>query len=277
MAEEESQANPIEEIMVEIEEVWKTDTLLRTPESVLFDEDRDIIYVANINAVNKESQDGDGFISRLNVNGEIADLKWVEGLNDPKGMGIYENKLYVTDLTEVVEIDIESGKITSKIAAEGAIFLNDLAISAEGEIYVSDSYGNKIYKVDNGTASIWMEDEALDKPNGLFMEEDRMLMVSMNQGILRSVNLEEKKYDDWVGDMAGADGIGKTENGDYFISNWNGEVFFVSKEGKNTRVLDTKEQKINAADLDYSTKHKLLAVPTFFDHRVVAYKLKSGI
>ncbi len=271
------QTNPIEEIVVEIEEAWKTDTGLKTPESVLFDQERDIMYVANINAVNKDSKDGDGFISKLNINGEVAVLKWIEGLNDPKGMGVYEDILYIADITEVVKVDIESGKVISKVAVEGAIFLNDLAISPDGEVYVSDSYGNKIYKIENGIAINWMDDEALDKPNGLFMEEDRMLMVSMNQGILRSVNLEEKKYDDWVGDMVGADGIAKTENGDYFVSNWNGEVFFVSKEGKNTKVLDTKAQKINAADLDYSIKHKLLAVPTFFDNRVVAYRLKEKV
>ncbi|MEM6632711.1 MAG: ATP-binding protein, partial [Bacteroidota bacterium] len=40
-----------------LKQVWETDTLLRTPESVLFDPEREVIYVANVN-MNPWEKDG---------------------------------------------------------------------------------------------------------------------------------------------------------------------------------------------------------------------------
>ena len=70
--------------------LWASDTLLRTPESVIYDELRDVLYVANVN-MNPWEKDGNGFISKLSSSGEILNLRWVEGMNGPKGMGIVGN------------------------------------------------------------------------------------------------------------------------------------------------------------------------------------------
>lgn len=72
--------------------LWTTDTVLRTPESVLYDKAHDIIYVANVN-LNPWEKDGNGFISRLDTKGNILELQWVSGLNGPKGMGILNDHL----------------------------------------------------------------------------------------------------------------------------------------------------------------------------------------
>ena len=107
-----------------LEKVWETTTELKTPESVLYDEERDIIYVSNINGSPAEL-DGNGFISILDSNGKIKNLKWVTGLNAPKGMAIYKTKLFVSDIKQLVEIDIKSGKILKKY--------DDVIIIAGGE------------------------------------------------------------------------------------------------------------------------------------------------
>ena len=54
----------------ELVEVWKTDTLFRVPESVIYDKDNDVVYVSNMND-NPREKDGNGFISRLK--GRIPD------------------------------------------------------------------------------------------------------------------------------------------------------------------------------------------------------------
>ena len=88
-----------------LEQVWASDTLLRTPESVLYDREREVIYVSNIN-MNPWEKDGNGFLSRMDLEGHILDLQWVTGLSAPKGMGILGNALFVADIAEVVEIDL---------------------------------------------------------------------------------------------------------------------------------------------------------------------------
>jgi hypothetical protein len=39
-------------------------------------------------------------------------------------------------------------------------------------------------------------------------------------------------------------------------------------------LLDTREQKVNSADIGYDAKNKIVYVPTFFRNSVVAYQLK---
>ena len=106
---------------------WETDTLLKTPESVLFDAKSKILYVSNIDGT-PAGKDGKGSIGKVGLDGRIIATDWVTGLHAPKGMGLYKNKLYVADLDEVVVIDVVKAKIIQHIPVEGAVFLNDITI-----------------------------------------------------------------------------------------------------------------------------------------------------
>src|SRR5690606_14202619 len=114
----------VEPMTPTLTKVWETDTVLTTAESTLYDKDNDIIYVSNING-NHSEKDGNGFISRMEADGTISQLQWVAGLNAPKGMAIMGDKLYVTDIDELVEINIADSSIANKYPVEGATFLND--------------------------------------------------------------------------------------------------------------------------------------------------------
>ena len=64
------------------------------------------------------------------------------------------SKLYVSDITDLVEIDIASGKIIKRFNAPGSSFLNDVVSDNQGNIYVSDTGTNTIYKLDTNLARI---------------------------------------------------------------------------------------------------------------------------
>ena len=70
-------------------------------------------------------------------------------MNAPKGMAISSDssKLYVSDITDLVEIDIANGKIINRYNAPGSAFLNDVVSDGQGNIYVSDTGTNTIYEV----------------------------------------------------------------------------------------------------------------------------------
>ncbi|WKN46148.1 gluconolaconase [Tunicatimonas pelagia] len=265
-------------LSVDFQEQWATDTVLRTPESVLYDEVTDMIFVANIGAFNKDSKDGDGFISVLAPDGIVDELNWVEGLNDPKGMGVFDGKLYVSDLDEVVEISIADAEILNKYPIEGATFLNDITINGQGQVYVSDSDNDKIHMIEGGQPMVWLEDSTLQRPNGLLADGNQMLLASAGGGFLAPIDLDSKQVQDtWLEGIPSADGIIKTPNGDYIVSTWQGEVHYVAAEsGQTIKLLDTKAEEINAADIGYIPQQNLLLVPTFRDHRVVAYKVTAN-
>ncbi|MGB3586988.1 MAG: gluconolaconase [Tunicatimonas sp.] len=265
-------------LSVDFQEQWATNTVLRTPESVLYDEETDMIFVANIGTFNRDSKDGDGFISVLAPDGVVEELNWVEGLNDPKGMGVFDGKLYVADMDEVVEISIAEAQILNKYPIEGALFLNDITINGQGQVYVSDSDDDKIHMLDGGQLSVWLDDSTMQRPNGLLADDNQMLLASAGGGFLAPIDLDSKQVQEtWLENIPSADGIIKTMSGDYIVSTWQGEVHYVTADGEQTmKLLDTKAEEINAADIGYIPQQNLLLVPTFNDHRVVAYKVTAN-
>ena len=72
----------------------------------------------------------------------------------------------------------------------------------------------------------------------------------------------------------GTDGIENVEGKDFLVSCWGGTVWYVKEDGTKTLLLDTREQKINAADIGYDAKNKIVYVPTFWKNSVVAYQLQ---
>ena len=257
---------------VSLTEVWATDNTLRTPESVVFDRERNVLYVSNINQTNKERKDGDGFISRLTPDGDIQELYWVSGLNDPKGMALHNNILYVADLDEIIAIATQTGAVLARHKADKAQMLNDVTIDDAGNVYVSDSQRGAIYLFRNGRVSHWL-DTKRERPNGLLYDNNRLIVASSNTGKVRFLDIERKEFTDWTDKIPSADGIVRIGSDGYIVSNWNGELYYVNLSGRNWKLLDTKNKKINTADIYYSEEQGLLYVPTFYDNRVIAYRV----
>jgi len=255
---------------------WETEKVLQIPESVLYDESGNILYVSNING-RPTHKNGQGFISKVSLDGKIERLKWATGLNAPKGSATYGNKLYVSDIDQLVEIDLETGKILAKYPAAGAKFLNDVAADASGNVYVTDMSGENsvIYKLSQGNMTVWVKGEEIINPNGLFMEEKRLVVGNSGDGSLKAINLADKKINTIAKVGSGIDGLRSDGKGNYFISDWKGKTSLVAASGKIIVLIDTTAAKINSADLEYIKSRRLLLIPTFFDNRVVAYKVEE--
>ena len=254
---------------VSVEQVWATESTLETPESVLFYPDADILYVSNI-AGEPNTKDGKGYISKVSLDGQIQEKEWVTGLNAPKGMGVLDGKLYVTDVDELVEINIESGKITNRFKVRNAKFLNDVAVG-DNKVFFTDMQDNKIYALDNGKVQLWKE-TTLNSPNGLAYHNDKLLVAANGLNVV-SKEGEPRTIAEGID---ASDGIGIVDDNAYLVSNWNGEVYYIEEGKEKVKVLDTKDQNMNTADIEYIRDRNLLLIPTFRDNRVVAYKLNRG-
>ncbi|MBT3383614.1 MAG: gluconolaconase [Prolixibacteraceae bacterium] len=255
-----------------LELLWESDTLVRTPESVLFDIERNILYVSNINSGPWE-KDGNGFISKMDMSGNVIDLKWIEGLSAPKGMGILGNSLFIADIDELVEANIETGKIINKIIIEGNPDINDITVGKDGIVYVSGSTSNKIYAVKDGIVKEFLQGEEGERFNGLFWEEDRMLLITSGSSQFKEINHNTKVVKVISENMGHGDAIAPVGDGGYITTSWMGAVFYVSASGETTKLLDTEELGENAADADYSIENEILYLPTFFKNQIKAYKL----
>jgi sugar lactone lactonase YvrE len=255
---------------------WESDTTLRVPESVLYDPGTDALYVANIDG-KPDALDGNGFISKMTLDGKITNLRWATGLNAPKGMGIHAGKLYVTDVYRLVVIDLQTGQAEKTYDAVDPknAFLNDVTIDRAGTVYVSDSRFDKLYRLQEGKWTVIMEGEHLNRPNGLLsVDKNKLLLGCTKLGALRTLNLETKTMMTLAEGMAATDGIVPDGKDNYFVSDWNGQIFFVEATGDKQQLLDTRADKLNTADIEYVKKAKLLLVPTFFGNKVVAYRVE---
>jgi hypothetical protein len=253
---------------------WTTDTIFQKPESVLFNSKDSTLFVANI-AGPDNKKNKMGFISILSLEGEIINLKWIEGLNAPKGMALLNERLFVADINELVEIDIRKGRIKNRFPVPGSLFLNDVAADTTSEvIYISDSEANRIYEFRDNQINILI-DSAIQNPNGLLVEDGSLLVLKMRESILVSINLSTKEIITINKNMGAGDGIVSTGNtGEYLVSSWHGEVYFIPKEGKPESFINTISQGINAADIEFIADKNLLLVPTFFKNSVSAYSLQ---
>ena len=262
--------------------VWMVTEGLQTPESAYFDEASGVVFISNV-AGDPAQKDGNGWISKVTPDGRIITAQWVTGLNAPKGQRSHGGILYVSDLTEVVAIDIGTGQVKQRISCEGAGFLNDVAAGADGTIYVSDMIRSRIYQIRNGAATVFAEGPELEWPNGLLVDGEKLICggwgkprgdASTAIGHLYSLDLKTKQKTLITPNPLGnLDGIERDGSGGYFVSDWpNGKLFHVNKAGAATTLLTASR---GTADLAYLIDRRLLLLPRMIENRLEAYQMKA--
>ncbi len=248
---------------------WQTDTLLTTCESVLYDAQWHLLYVSNIEG-NPSAKDGKGSIATVGLDGKIVNQAWISGLNAPKGMALYKNTLWVSDLDELVAIDKRNGKIIQRVKVEGAKFLNDVTISKTGVLYVSDSDTKKVHRLVKGVLTTYLD--GLQGPNGLLAVGNDLYVL--DSGKLLKVGPDKKRTTIAQGMEGSTDGIEQVRPNEFIVSCWSGVIYYVKSNGTTQQLLDTRADKSNTADIGYDAKNRIVYVPTFFKNAVVAYDLK---
>ncbi|MEO6730624.1 MAG: ATP-binding protein [Ferruginibacter sp.] len=249
-----------------LEKLWETDSVIAIPESVL--PVNDILYVAMIDGASWAA-DGKGSVGKLTRDGKIIDTTWITGLNAPKGMGIFEGRLYVADISEVIVIDVKNSKIEKRIVVDSALALNDVTITSRGIVYVSDSRTAKIWRIENDKPALYLD--SMKGVNGLKAIAND-LYIGSGKSFLKA---DAKKQITKIAEVPqGIDGIEPAGNGDFLLTAWGGYIWYVYADGKIETLLETYQQKRNTADIGFDQQTRILYVPTFNAKTVAAFKLK---
>jgi gluconolactonase len=239
-------------------------TGLKTPESCIQAKDGKI-YISELGEFGK---DGDGQISVVDKKGNVT--VFAKGMDDPKGLAMIGEKLYVTDKNRVLEIN-KDGTFQvygAQMAFPGTpVFLNDLETDNQGNLYVSDSgtlkSGGQIYKIAKGGAPITVVVDSKNPdilaPNGLLNEgRNNLLEVDFESGILYRVNLTNGATTKVAEGFGGSDGLVKTKSGKIFISDWKNGIVYQVAAGKAHPI---KSGYQSAADITLMQNGKVLMVP----------------
>jgi hypothetical protein len=253
-----------------LQKIWETDTVVAVPESVLPDAKHTELYVSLIDG-GPWDVDGKGGVGRLSLDGKHYNGKWISGLNAPKGLGRFGNRLFVADVSEVVVIDIAKGAIEKKIAIPGASGLNDITVDDKGLVYVSDSKTGKLWRIEKDVPGLYMDN--LPGINGLMASKRGLYILAKKAVLLADAN---KNVVSITTLPNGGDGVEEVGNGDLIVSEWLGIVYYVYADGRKEVLLDTHEQKRNTADIHYDAANHILYVPGFNTKTVSAYKLVAN-
>ncbi len=239
-------------------------TGLKNPESVAVGF-KNRVFVTEIG---ESGKDGDGRVLEI-VDGKL--VPFAVGLNDPKGMVIFQKWMYVADNNRVVKID-GTGKVDVLAAKEAfptvPLFLNDIAADEKGNLVVSDSgrksEGGAVYRIDpKGKVSLLADAKkhGWKMPNGLLFDgASFVLMTDFVTGELWRVAMADGSATKIAEGFKGGDGLAWDHFGRLYISSWTqGKMWVIARPGEKAVEIPAKWQ--SAADICLDPTGRFLLVP----------------
>ncbi len=257
-----------------------------TPESVLHDVAADLYLVSNINGAPLD-KDGNGFISRVSPEGEVLDLKWIDGaadgvtLNGPKGMAISRGQLYVADIDCLRVFDAASGAPIGEHCVSGATFLNDVAADDQANVYFTDmgldaSFGptgaDAIYLLSGGTVLDVARGADLGNPNGVAVISGGLRVVTFGSGESYRVTPTGERLE--ITTIAGSlDGVEPTADGGYLVSSWDDQaIYHIAADGARHVVVEGVEAP---ADIGLDRTRNRILIPLFNGNSILFRSLEA--
>jgi sugar lactone lactonase YvrE len=265
---------------------------MKTPESVRYDAELDVFYVANING-NPSQHDGNGFIAIIRADSTGLPMKMlVEGgkngvkLDAPKGMAITGDTLWVADINHVRGFNRKTGAPVANIDLSGqkAFFLNDVAASADGAVWVTDTGiqfdanggmshpgVDQIFKIVGRKATAITAD-SLNAPNGIAWDQTngRFVLGPFNGTAIQTWKEGDKMPSTLANGPGQYDGVEVLPDGRVLVSSWADSAIHVVQGATVSKLISGVGAP---ADIGIDTKRNVVAVPRFNDHKVEFFKL----
>lgn len=258
-----------------LEKVWEANDFYQ-PESVLSIAGHPWIYISNVNG-----DDNAGFVSRVSTDGKIDTLKWVDGIQTPTGMGYFEGQIYLADQTQIHIIDLATGRIEKTLVSDTAKGLNDIAVTDDGRVFISDLTGSAIYTIENEQLTLWVNSNKFAVPNGVLIQGDSLIVGNVGTvlkrkldpeelGAMYAVNIADKSITQIpsTDKMGSIDGIVELEGGLISTDPLAGKMFYTALG--QTEIISNIG---GAADIGADIKTGIIYTPFLFENKVTAYTL----
>lgn len=259
-----------------------------TPESALFDAERDVWYISNINGVPSDL-DNNGFISRVSGDLGTVDTQFIAAgkngvtLNGPKGMALVGDTLWVADINTVRGFDVTTGREVTSIAVDGAVFLNDIVAATDGSLYISDTgirFGadgmthpgpDRIFKLAGREVFEALSFQGEPGPNGLaFGADGKLIIVPFGTTTISSWEVGSSAADSIASGPGGFDGVIALPDGRVLVSSWTDSTVYALSNGKLTSLIRNVPAP---ADIGFDASRGNVAIPLFELGRVEVWSV----
>jgi hypothetical protein len=248
-------------------------------------------FVSNLGGGISLAKDAYGWITRLDEKGKVIEPFWIgltERMHAPSGMLATDSHLYVCDREGVHQIDIAGRKITNFYPIPEGKFINDIAIADNGDLYVSDFFANRIYRLpqESRVAEVWLETDRLEAPDGLYVEDGKLIVGSWGllsepgtfktskNGDLLSIDLKTKAIEVLSKEAGNLEGI--TKVGDfYFVTDWAaGKLLKIHSE--TGKIIELLTGLRNPTDPGYAKELGVLAFPQHTGDQVLFIQMSPS-
>lgn len=235
-------------------------------ESCTFDTEKNLIVSMNA-GVRAEGAPADGFVSLINPDGSVHTPRFIgltrDGLEliDPIGSAVRNGVLYTVDSGYLRSFDLASGRPLNSFQIPGAGFLNGIGVAEDGTAFISDSNNEVIIEVTPaGNSSVFYQGPALDRPNGVAIDNDgNVVVVNINTNDVVTFNRDGEVILTEHSFEAGNDGVVVTPDGTKYTSS----VRF----GSVSRIRPGQEAEViasgipSAASMCYDSVQHQLVIP----------------
>lgn len=249
------------------------------PEAVRYDPDQDVYFVSNFNGDGND-RDANGYISKLLPDGTLESLQFITGteeypLHAPRGMYITGDTLWAADIDGVHGFNRTTGEQVQFIDFTGLEpgFLNDIAATPNGTLYVTDTGNSTLYRIDNTTPSV-VHDELPHAPNGITLDPDSETLILAPWGgalTFHAWNADSEELTEFATAQSGGNMDG--------IEFYNGRLLAASQADSSLHVISGEEDLIHItmpgrpADIGLDTERNQVAVPYIALNRVDIWQL----
>lgn len=253
------------------------------PYEAVVDQKTGMIYVSNING-DASAKDDNGFISRLQPNGQIDKLHFLDGaeahisLNAPKGLTIWGEQLCVADLTNVRCFDVQTGKNQPSIDLSKFEIkhLYDVFAGPDNMLYVVDGDANVIYRVDEKRkAAVFVEGAQLGQPHAITWDpvKERFVVAGWGSGSLTAFDRSGKQQALPSVFVRTIEGLASDVFGNLYLSSYSlRSVYKFGNDGSLNSLLLNQD---GAAGLSFDAREAQLIFTQMNTGKVGSYSLQK--
>jgi hypothetical protein len=261
------------------------------PSAIMHDAVHDVYWVSNLNL---DGPAGAGFISRLQPDGSLSTLNFIDGrregvkLMSPHGLAVSGDTLLVADVGAIRKFDTTSGEPKESIAIPGTRYLSDVAAAPDGTLYVVDVGSDPnvaavpnegtdaVYRISSsGEVSVIARRPDLGGPVALLADGTGLWIACTGSAdlLLLVPTAGGESQDAGRLHLPGESprGIAAMPDGTLLISSWTARAVFRGfRDGPFQPVITGLE---SPADLDYDARRKRLLIPLLTGHALAIFQL----
>ena len=242
-----------------------------SPESVTFDRIRNVYIVSNA---------GDGKLISVFENGNIAYFNEQSSNTSIRGITIFNDILYAATSEGIKLFDLTNGYNIATYKIDEALFLNDIIVDKDGNIFVSDNEKKKIYKLNSGSDEFEVFTVfSNEHPNGLCLDYKNNRLISVmydEEAAIKSIDLNTGNISTIVKTKLDyLDGIVMDNLGNYYVSAWGQSGVYRFNQDFTTEPKLFINNLYGPADLYFNEEKSRLVIPEMGANKVGFFEVPN--